>query len=500
MAFNNGPRISPVGINILVDASDPVCYPRTGTTVTNIVSLNTGTITGSVTYSTAAAGTFTFAPGGAINFGNIGNYGTDNFTVEAVISPTVISSSNHYIISKNSGSFPYWGIYLSGSNNSGRLVSEFRASSTVSQSTVSQTIFTTGSNYAIDVQFLPSQTSSLIYVNNAYDNIAGGNGGGTLTSTGSLIIGSTGTTSGSFSGSIYNIKVYQTQTSRASIGVNYSAMQYKLSLPFGNRIVSRLLLDQVPAVAAYSLRKLTGSATYAIDVRRVSDSAATSIGFDAYGDLDTATLLAFAGTGSVTVSRWYDQTGNGKHMDQIGSTQQPQIVFTGSILRVNGKPSLGFRADGNYGDIQQSLIYSGPIASLTQASVYTVFRPVVNSANSPNWVVLTTSPNGIDDYWHTVGDGGSYPGMFQNSRASNSYNLLYTPTLGAFYFGATGNAFINNINVGSWGSFVTSGSAFRTGGNRNYFGYISEIIVTNNASTILRSSYEPNINAYYGIY
>jgi hypothetical protein len=499
MAFNNGPRISPVGINILVDASDPVCYPRTGTTVTNIISLNTGSITGSVTYNTTAAGTFTFAPGGAINFGNIGNYGTGNFTVEAVISPTVISSSNHYIISKNSGSFPYWGIYLSGSNNSGKLVSEFRASSTVSQSTVSQTIFTTGSNYAIDVQFLPSQTSSMIYVNNAYDNVAGGNGGGTLTSTGSLVIGSTSTTSGSFSGSIYNIKVYQTQTSRASIGVNYSAMQYKLSLPFGNRITPKLLLEQVPAVAAYSLRKLTGSAAYAVDVVRSSDLATTSIGFDAYGDLDTATLLAFAGSGTVTVSRWYDQTGNGKHMDQSGNTAQPQIVLTGSLHRLNGKPSIGFRADGGWNLTQQFLKFAGPVASLTQASTYVVFSPVVQSNGSTAFSVLSSN-DGIDDFWRASDGSGAYPGLFQTSRGYNTTLLAYVPTLMSMYFGTTGTAFVNNTNIGSWGNFITSGSAFRTGGARYMFGYISEIIVTNNASTILRSSYEPNINAYYGIY
>jgi hypothetical protein len=68
------------------------------------------------------------------------------------------------------------------------------------------------------------------------------------------------------------------------------------------------------------------------------------------------------------------------------------------------------------------------------------------------------------------------------------------------YFGTSGKAFRNNVDIGSWGNFVTSGSAFRTGGARPMIGYISEIIVTNNASTILRSSYEPNINAYYGIY
>lgn len=498
MAFNNGPRISPVGINILVDASDSVCYPRTGTTVTNIISLNTGTITGSVSFSTAAAGAFTFAPGGAINFGNIANYGTDNFTVEAVISPTVISSSNHYIISKNSGSFPSWGIYLSGSNNSGRLVSEFRASSTVSQSTVSQTVFTTGSNYAIDVQFLPSQTSSLIYVNNSYDNIAGGNGGGTLTSTGSLVIGSTVTTSGSFSGSIYNIKVYQTQTSRASIGVNYSAMQYKLSLPLGNRVIPRLLLDQVPAVAAYSLRKLTGSAIYAVDVVRASDLATTTIGFDAFGDLDTATLSTFAGSGTVRVSRWYDQTGNGKHMDQADAGNQPTIVLTGSIHTFNGKPSVGFRVDGAWNLSQQFLRFAGPVASLTQASTYVVFLPIPSTG--PLHFSVLSSNDGIDDFWRASDGTGAYPGLFQTSRASNGTLLPFTPTLMSIYFGATGKAFRNNVDIGSWGNFVTSGSAFRTGGARPMLGYISEIIVTNNASTILRSSYEPNINAYYGIY
>jgi hypothetical protein len=275
-------------------------------------------------------------------------------------------------------------------------------------------------------------------------------------------------------------------------------MQYKLSLPIGNRVIPRLLLDQVPAAAAYSLRQLTSSAIYAVDVVRSSDLATTSIGFNAFGDLDTTALSAFAGSGTVKVSRWYDQSGNGKHMDQSGNTAQPQIVLTGSLHRLNGKPSIGFRADGGWNLTQQFLKFAGPVASLTQASTYVVFSPIPSTG--PLHFSVLSSNDGIDDFWRASDGTGAYPGLFQASRAFNGILLPFTPTLMSMYFGTSGKAFRNNVDIGSWGNFVTSGSAFRTGGVRPMIVYISEIIVTNNASTILRSSYEPNINAYYGIY
>lgn len=104
------------------------------------------------------------------------------------------------------------------------------------------------------------------------------------------------------------------------------------------------LLDAVPgAKAGYSLRQLDNDyAGYAIQVRRSSDGTTSNIGFVG-GQLDTASLSAFAAGGNAFVTTWYDQVGSA-HVIQPNSANQPQIVAGGSVLTdpVNGLPALRF--------------------------------------------------------------------------------------------------------------------------------------------------------------
>lgn len=109
-------------------------------------------------------------------------------------------------------------------------------------------------------------------------------------------------------------------------------------------ITQTLLLDTYSgAAAAYSLRKLSG--TYsgsAIRVRRSSDNTEQNIGFNGDGALNTLALLAFTGNSNGFVTKWYDQSGNGRDAFQTSSANQPQIVSSGSVLLENGKPTVSF--------------------------------------------------------------------------------------------------------------------------------------------------------------
>jgi hypothetical protein len=99
------------------------------------------------------------------------------------------------------------------------------------------------------------------------------------------------------------------------------------------------------AAAAYSLRLLRSAYTgSAIEVRRTNNDVA-DIGFTSTGELDTAALLAFTGTGALDngfVTKWYDQSGNGRDATQATAINQPQIVSSGSVITKNGKPSIEF--------------------------------------------------------------------------------------------------------------------------------------------------------------
>jgi hypothetical protein len=134
-------------------------------------------------------------------------------------------------MSKNSGSFPNWAIYLSGSAGAGKLWSEFRPTAAISCSVSSSTTFVTGSVYQVDVRILTGASASGIYVNGQSEGGALGNGGGTLTSNVSLFIGNYSlNNTQNFSGSIYAIKTYL-QASTEQPVLNYNATSTRFSKP-----------------------------------------------------------------------------------------------------------------------------------------------------------------------------------------------------------------------------------------------------------------------------
>jgi hypothetical protein len=136
----------------------------------------------------------------------------------------------HYLVSKNSGSFPNWGVYLSGSGGSGKLFAEYRINASVSCSVSSSTTFETGSNYFVDTVFSPFERRAYINIEGNYDAISIiGNGTGSLTTTGSLLLGNlTVSSSQAYSGSIFNTKVYSTFTSGLS---NYNLLSKRINTP-----------------------------------------------------------------------------------------------------------------------------------------------------------------------------------------------------------------------------------------------------------------------------
>jgi len=209
-------KIVTQGLDLNVDAADPTSYPGTGTTWTSVVNRS---ITGSLvscSYSSDFKGGIVFNnPSASVVFpGTLANYGTGSFTVEMAFRPTQINGI-HYLVSKNSGSYPNWGVYLSGSGGQGKLFAEYRVTSAISCSVSSSTTFVTGSNYFVDTIFSPSELRTYINIDGDLSiTLPIGNGSGSLTNTGSLLVGNTAPSSSqAFSGSIFNTKVYSVFTS-----------------------------------------------------------------------------------------------------------------------------------------------------------------------------------------------------------------------------------------------------------------------------------------------
>ena len=103
------------------------------------------------------------------------------------------------------------------------------------------------------------------------------------------------------------------------------------------------LTSATPAAAAYAMRKLSSAYSgFALQVRRSSDNTTQDIGFTPGGDLDTASLKTFVGGGNGYVTKWYDQSGNGKNLTQATNAQQPTLVASGVINREQNKPFIRF--------------------------------------------------------------------------------------------------------------------------------------------------------------
>lgn len=260
------------------------------------------------------------------------------------------------------------------------------------------------------------------------------------------------------------------------------------------------LLDLYPnAAAAYSLRRLNRNYNgSAIRVRR-TDLTEQNIGFDANGNLDTAALLSFVGTGALDngfVTTWYDQSGNGNNLVQSTAISQPKIVNAGSIITQNSKPSILF--DG----INDFFIKTFTIAStMTRFSVFNHLSPQANTA-----IMFDDGTNSDTAYLNfsttstlRMFNGSNLPfsGIVNNNQLYVSYNL---------YNGSSSGINVNNITP-STGSLqvktyngVSVGS--RGGSNIGFYTnmYLPELIIYPSNQSSNRTGIAININSYYDIY
>lgn len=152
----------------------------------------------------------------------------------------------------------------------------------------------------------------------------------------------------------------------------------------------------IVADGAWSQRKINRDYTgYAFNCRRSSDNATMDIGFSTSEDLDTTSLLAWAGTDDVFITTRYDQsqqpdgTLNNRHIIYLSPANQPRIVHNGVLETKNGLPVL--RApDENRGGI------TNPFTAYTGTAVTTFAVGAMSTTSSdgpPIFLGLLPSAN-----------------------------------------------------------------------------------------------------------
>ena len=260
------------------------------------------------------------------------------------------------------------------------------------------------------------------------------------------------------------------------------------------------------AAAAYSLRKLRHEYKGAAVEVRNDSGVHLDIGFDENGDLDTAALLAHCGSGNGTVSKWYDQSGNGRDATQTNVSEQPQIVSSGSVITKNGKPSVLFDGSDDF------FIINAVFTSDVNISGFVV-------ASSDN----VATDGYIYDNSNTAQYGGGYSHRFLNtggfriwgqdanfnvSSGSTSNGIQYLSSrISTTTNGETNTLYQNGTQTGTNSGTPLSRDAKTTtnvgrsqllGGYLN--GEIQELIFYPSDQSSNRTGIETNINTEYQIY
>jgi len=265
------------------------------------------------------------------------------------------------------------------------------------------------------------------------------------------------------------------------------------------------ILDQlgVASAGAYSLRRLRAAYTgSAIPVRRSSDNDETDIGFTANGDLNTAALLDFVGSGNGFATTLYDQSGIGNNAPQATAANQPRIVSNGVIETQNGRPALFF--DG-------STFFDHPV-SISGPSTFVAVASRSGAISEAQSIFFATPPNTRLDngMWSKVNstDWGTYSDNFNSANADLTGALAVIST-------TSNSPPTGLIDMRTNGVLLASSNAARYPGDvhdrrrigsehpgtpRFHIGWISEIfafpsvLITQNRQLI-----ERNQGAYYNI-
>lgn len=268
------------------------------------------------------------------------------------------------------------------------------------------------------------------------------------------------------------------------------------------------LLDLYPsAAAAYSLRRLRNGYTgSAIRVRRASDNTEQDIGFS-NNQLDTSSLTTFCSGTNGFVKTWYDQSGNGRDATQTTAANQPQIVSSGSVINLNGKPTVQFN---------NNQILTRASFNLSQISIFTVINKYTIGNYGGYFRNVTSSGVSFAIVSTIVSQWKSQCVRFLNGADQSPYvsrstsrtlptgqyleNWIFNNSIQQFY--ENNSSVTTNTGATGWSGNLSfsMGSIGYDGGVTTSKNEIQEMIVYDADQSTNRSAISSNINLNYAIY
>ena len=275
--------------------------------------------------------------------------------------------------------------------------------------------------------------------------------------------------------------------------------------PFVYSGASGYLVDDFSPSYAYSLEALSSSTTNVIRVRRSSDNAESD--FSA-SDITDGTLTTWTGINNGFVTKWYEQVGTGRDLEQTTSGNQPQLVFSGVV-----------DVDGIYfsGAVGKRLVLTTAYSRLSELdappfSLFAVYQ--ADSKTLFNCVLANSTLSNRIEMYAGVNTTTKIAFLMKNTIAQ-VYRLdpttavpLSTQTLQTAIIGSggamegfiDGTSFDTNTFIGTMANNdLTVGG---TGATVNHWltGNIKEIIIFGTDEDTNRTDIEANINDRYIIF
>lgn len=247
------------------------------------------------------------------------------------------------------------------------------------------------------------------------------------------------------------------------------------------------VLDKYPgAAAAYSLRKLSN--TYSGSAVEVNNGVAVAdIGFDSDGNLDLVALGAHCGARDGTISKWYDQSGNGFDAIQNTSGSQPKIYDSiEGVVMSNQRPAVDFNGTNH-------TLKTSNFASLIGA---------------PNFYTSVVSyDDTADQYWID----SDAPGRSATGIISNNFSIRGVPGTTA----TTGQHVTSVSQLSTGATMFIDGAQALTNASSNltthtnilisdnalpFDGKYQELILWDSDQAANRTDIEADLNTYYAVY
>ena len=272
---------------------------------------------------------------------------------------------------------------------------------------------------------------------------------------------------------------------------------------YGSSASVAYLVDLYSPDLAFSLRKISSTATLCLRVRRDSDDSETDIGFSG-GVVDASAIASFCGVAQGWVKTWYDQSGNGLDVTQSVLARQPKI-YNGTTVYTVAEGFYAFNMTTGLG----LLDYSNPNQkTLPAVSVFSVnTRGVVNANNRPAGFREDPTSGSVKSTMAQTQDG-----TLRYDGAASSVGTVPLPATDLYlrssfktnsaqsdYVNAV-NSITNTVTLDNTSESVSIGNAVGTQGSPCFSGEMCEAIFFHSDVSSSRTDIETNINDYYSVY